>query len=432
MQNPNSTANPAESDFETLSLRKSKLALVLAGGGLTGAVYEIGALRAMDDLLIGRTVNDFDIYVGTSAGSLVASMLSNGISPEQMMRSLDGSFPEVQSLQRKHLFNVKRSELLRLGARLPHKVLRAWVNYVGNLTDMTFFDFVWSLLETLPAGFYDGLALGNYVQHIIDQVGYSNRFQDLYNELHIVATDLDSGERMIFDRSTPEVPISLAVAASSAVPIVYKPVRIQGHDYVDGGLRGNASLDLAIERGADLVVCINPMVPFDNQNHQSIPGETHEENYLSERGVNFIANQITRIYTHSSIRYHIKQLRRSHPEVDIILIEPKPDDYQMFFWNPMRYSARVTIAQHGFESVTYGMAAEYAAYKETLARHGIQITRRYVIEQLMRMEQSGNDTEVIRHILESRPTECVDSNRDLINCRLDQVLDELDHVLEQI
>ncbi|MGQ9490058.1 MAG: patatin-like phospholipase family protein [Anaerolineae bacterium] len=53
--------------------RGGKIALVLAGGGMTGAVYEIGALRAIDDLLVDRTVNDFDIYVGTSAGAIVAS-----------------------------------------------------------------------------------------------------------------------------------------------------------------------------------------------------------------------------------------------------------------------------------------------------------------------------------------------------------------------
>ena len=63
-----------------------KTALVLAGGGLTGAVYEIGALRAIDDLLVDRTVNDFDIFVGTSAGALVSSLLANGVSPEEMLQ----------------------------------------------------------------------------------------------------------------------------------------------------------------------------------------------------------------------------------------------------------------------------------------------------------------------------------------------------------
>ena len=67
-----------------------KTALVLAGGGLTGAVYEIGTLRAIDDLLVDRTVNDFDIYVGTSAGALVAALLANGLSPETMLQSIAG------------------------------------------------------------------------------------------------------------------------------------------------------------------------------------------------------------------------------------------------------------------------------------------------------------------------------------------------------
>src|SRR6187549_2989392 len=66
--------------------RPSKTALVLGGGGFTGGVYEIGALRALDLLSVNKTINDFDVYVGTSAGSLVAAFASNGITPEQMMR----------------------------------------------------------------------------------------------------------------------------------------------------------------------------------------------------------------------------------------------------------------------------------------------------------------------------------------------------------
>ena len=63
--------------------RRSKTALVLGGGGFTGGVYEIGALRALDLLAVNRTVNEFDVYVGTSAGSFVASMVANGITPRR-------------------------------------------------------------------------------------------------------------------------------------------------------------------------------------------------------------------------------------------------------------------------------------------------------------------------------------------------------------
>ena len=60
---------------------RSKTALVLGGGGFTGAVYEIGALRALDLLSVNRTINDFDVYVGTSAGSLVGALTANGVTP---------------------------------------------------------------------------------------------------------------------------------------------------------------------------------------------------------------------------------------------------------------------------------------------------------------------------------------------------------------
>lgn len=409
-----------------------KTALVLAGGGLTGAVYEMGALRAINDLLVDRTVNDFDIYVGTSAGALVSAMLANGISPQAMIQSLDGSYPGVREIQRGDIFNISRTEMTHLLARLPQRVAQAWYHYLRHLDDMTFFDFVWSLSDVLPAGIYDGMALERYLRQVILKLGRSNRFKDLEKDLFIVATDLDSGKRKVFSRRD-EVPITYTVAASSAIPLVYKPVRIEGRDYVDGSLRGNASIDVAIEHGASLVVCINPMVPFNNSNLHAIHDADPESEftYLSERGTQFVFNQATRIVTYSTIHYHIKQLRRSNPQVDIILIEPRGDDYQMFFYNPMRYSARLTIARHGFESVTLGLAEDYAMYRDALGRHGIPMTRRLVIQELMRIRQSDYAPEVIREILESRSAGCSE-NKDSPVCRLTRTLAELELMLDEV
>src|SRR4249919_233336 len=74
--------------------RRSKTALVLGGGGFTGGVYEIGALRALDLLAVDRTVNQFDVYVGTSAGALIAALAANGVTPEQMMRVVNDQVPQ--------------------------------------------------------------------------------------------------------------------------------------------------------------------------------------------------------------------------------------------------------------------------------------------------------------------------------------------------
>src|SRR3954462_8551617 len=73
--------------------RESRTALVLGGGGFTGGVYEIGALRALDLLSVNRSVNQFDVYVATSAGSLIAALAANGVTLEQMMRVVNHQAP---------------------------------------------------------------------------------------------------------------------------------------------------------------------------------------------------------------------------------------------------------------------------------------------------------------------------------------------------
>jgi len=367
---------------------KSKTALVLAGGGLTGTVYEIGALRAIDDLLVDRTVNDFDLFVGTSAGSLVASCLANGITTEQLMRIVDGSAQTIEPIGPQHLFRFNFGEFSKRALQWPRVLWGAWSHYLRNFDDMTAFDWLWSLSEGLPSALYDGLVLEKYVRSVFEQMGGSNSFAELAKKLCIIATDLDTGERRVFGEDDAcEVPISLAVAASTALPLVYKPVRIGNKEYVDGGLRGTASLDVAIEHGANLVICINPLVPFDNSARTAIPFLGADGGYLSDKGMQAIMSQVSRITIQAGLHYHIKQLRRTYPEVDIVLIEPRPDDHQMFFYNVMRYSARRTIAEHGFEAVTLGLAENHRFFHDILNRHNIPINRRLAQSELQEIKQ---------------------------------------------
>lgn len=380
-----------------------KTALVLAGGGLTGAVYEIGALRAIDDILVDRTVNDFDIYVGTSAGSLVCSLLANGLSPETMLQAIAGEHPELPLIERDHLFHVNYGDLLNWAAQVPGRVWGAWSHYFRHFGDMTLFDLVWQLSEALPSGLYDNSTLEDYVRDTLRQYGRGNRFADLERELYIIATDLDTSERAVFGRGHLErVPIARAVAASTAIPVFYKPVRIAGRDFVDGGLRGNASLDVAVEHGANLIVCINPIVPYDNGDRASIPFFGEDGGYLSQKGLTAVASQVGRIVSHAGLHYHIKQLRKTRPEVDIILIEPSRNDYQMFFYNIMRYSARLIVARHGFETVTLRLAEQYEHLRDMLLRHQVPISQRLVLEELAEIQQAEYDPRVIRRVLEDR------------------------------
>ena len=90
-------ASQASRDRARARRRRSKTALVLGGGGFTGGVYQIGALRALDLLSVNRTVNQFDVYVGSSAGAFVASLAANGITPEEMMRVVNRQAPSPRN-----------------------------------------------------------------------------------------------------------------------------------------------------------------------------------------------------------------------------------------------------------------------------------------------------------------------------------------------
>ena len=419
----------------------SKTAIVLAGGGLTGAVYEVGALRAIDAMLVDRRVNDFDVIVGTSAGALVGSMLARGITPGEMMRTLDGAYPGSSRILPKHIFSLNTGEFLHKGLRLPITVKNAFSHYLRHRHDMNLFDVLWSLTDALPSGLYDNKALELFLQGVWREYGLSDNFRDVERELYVIATELDTGRRVVF--GSPEwedVPISRAVAASSAVPLLYRPVRIGEQEFVDGAVRGNASLDIAVEAGARLIVCINPLAPIDNSRKRDIPLLGEDGRFISEKGAQAVLSQFMRISMRSGLVYHIKQLQRRYPDIDIILIEPRRDDFEMAFYNVMRYSARVTIAQHGYQSVTLDLENQYRELKAILARHGIPITRRLVAEELEAMRQSGYDLEVVRAMLEKgdrrlrfrRKQQADESSAEIVTEELRDTLAQLEYSLAMI
>ncbi len=259
-------------------------------------------MRAIDELLVDRAVGDFDIVVGTSAGALVGSMLAQGISPGEMMQMLDGSHPEINRIQPNHLFNLNTREFAKKGWRLPITLKNAFSHYIRNRSDMNALDFLWSMIEALPSGLYDNHSLSEFLLDVWKQRALSDRFDDVSKELYIIATDLDTGSRVVFGREPwRDVPISRAVAASSAVPLLYRPGRIGVNEFVDGAVRGNASLDVAIEAGAQLIVCVNPLVPIDNSGKQDIPLLGPDGHFLSEKGAQAVFSQFVRISLRSGL-----------------------------------------------------------------------------------------------------------------------------------
>src|SRR5436309_6256579 len=104
--------------------RPDKTALVLGGGGFTGGVYEIGALRALDLLAVNSTINQFDVYVGTSAGAFIAALCANGVTPEEMMRVVTRQGkPAFKDIDINDLLRPNLVEFARKGALMPFRAL---------------------------------------------------------------------------------------------------------------------------------------------------------------------------------------------------------------------------------------------------------------------------------------------------------------------
>jgi NTE family protein len=381
---------------------RHKTALVLGGGGFTGGVYEVGALRALNLLASNRTVNQFDVYVGTSAGSFIAALCANGVTPEEMMRGITGQGPQpFRDIDLRELLRLNLSELVRTGVRLPLRAALLAREMLPQLGQMSLIDLVLGLGELLPPGAYTGEGIERYLTHVLGEVGRTNDFRELERELYLVATDLDTCERIVFgSEGFDDVPISTAVRASGALPMVYAPVRVGDRELIDGGIVSTTNLDIAVSAGADLIVVINPIVPYVNNSGRRDAPAVKGRRRVSEMGFPKIGYQAFKLLAHRRLQEAAAMWGERYPGVDIVLIEPELTDELMFKTSMMSFASRIDIARHGFQSVTYHLLGEYERYCEIWARHGIEISERRVRNVVEHLEAEEDRSSAWRRILE--------------------------------
>ncbi|MEW6337267.1 MAG: patatin-like phospholipase family protein [Acidobacteriota bacterium] len=346
--------------------------LALAGGGPEGAVYELGALRALDEALEGIDLNALDAYVGVSAGAFVASCLANGLTTAQMCRALVKSEPGEHPFVPGTFFTPAVGELARRGASIPRHLADAVSRYLRNPGDLSLVEALTGVSRALPVAVLDNEPVREYVASIFAREGRTDDFRRLPHRLFVIAADLCSGQAVRFGSAGfDDVPISRAVQASTALPGLYPPVEIGGRFYVDGVLLKTLHGSVALEEGVELLIAVNPIVPVDTRGLARAPrGGTPA---LIEGGLPTVLSQTFRTLIHSRLTLGLRSYEARFDGADVVLFEPPRDDYELFFSNIFSFASRRSVCDRAYRSTLADLRRRRHALEPLFARHGIRM-----------------------------------------------------------
>jgi NTE family protein len=294
--------------------------LVLGGGGSLGAAWMVGALQALQDE-IGVDLRDFDAYVGTSAGSVLAALLGAGVSVGDLVKHQRGLTLESGPLAGFH-FDYKTATGGERPMR-PRAGLGSRELLIRNARQLRLLPPTALLSALLPVGRGTIGAVGALVAHVVPE-GWVAR-----DGVTIVALDYDTGERVAFGRpGAPRAALPDAVMASCAIPGWYQPVMIGEHRFIDGGAWSSTNLDLLAGEGLDEVFVLAPQVSFDADSPTQ--WATRLERQWRNRVTRKVVREVETVHRHGT---------------EVTVLGPGPEDLEAIGGNLMDVSRRPAVIE---------------------------------------------------------------------------------------
>ncbi len=333
------------------SNRTKRNALVLSGGGITGFLYEIGVLSAIEEALPAKPFGRyFDMFVGTSAGAVVASLLANGASAADIYRDLADDRDSPFNFRPPEIFGVAAGNVFHLVKQFASPLVGSLRRALRRGGQRSLVSLLADFQAHHPPGFYSTGPLERSLCARFRSLGYAHHFHELRGRLYVTGADIDTGERLVFGADEfPDLHICRAVAASCAIPIFFQPIRIGDRDVVDGAIAEATPIDIAAEQGARSILYLNPMVPIHNDRSKlCLPLDDGHCGRLSEKGVGWIGEQALRILLAAKLDHTLAALRVTHPDLHFFAIQPARDEIPMFMHNMMSFAARKELLEYGY------------------------------------------------------------------------------------
>lgn len=365
----------------------TKTGLAIAGGGPVGAIYELGALRALDESIDGLNLHELDVYVGVSAGAFIAAALANRISTAELCRIFMADEHAPLRFEPERFLRPAYREYFERARRIPAIMTSSLLRLLRHPTQFSISQIIGELGQAVPSGIFDNETINSFLEQAFQVTGHHNSFADLDARLIIVAVDLDSAEAVRF--GTPgfdDVPISRAVQASAALPGLYPPVELRGRYFVDGALRRTLHASAALDEGVDLLVGINPLVPFDTG--AELAGTPRAARRLIRGGLPLILSQTFRALIQSRMKVGFAKYRSSHAAADLVLMEPDRGDEDIFFTNIFSYSSRNALCEHAYQSTRRDLLDRADELEPVLAAHGVVLRRDLLKDHTRRLADS--------------------------------------------
>ncbi len=352
--------------------KRPRIGLALAGGGPEGAVYEIGALRALDEALDGLDLHQLDIYVGVSAGAFIAASLANDLTTAQMVRALvkheAGEHPFVPQT----FFTPNYREWAKRSLMLPRLFADAMLEFRRGPEEQTLFESLTKISRALPVGLFDNEPIRRYLQRTFSIKGRSDDFRKLRQRLIVVATDLESGRPILFGSSGwDHVPISTAVQASTAVPGFYPPVAVEGRNCVDGILLKTLHASVALKDGVDLLLCVNPLVPADLR--EAVDAGHLKEGALIKKGLATVLSQTVRTLINSRLEVGMAAYQTRFPDSEVLLFQPERNEFDLFFSNIFSFRSRRRVCELAYDATRRNLRARRKTLAPMLKPYGITL-----------------------------------------------------------
>lgn len=356
--------------------KTAKVALGLSGGGFGGYLFEIGALTALDDALDSNfTTNDFDRYIGVSAGSAAAALLANGVRPEEIfLANLSGEPPYY--FESRDIFAPAMGEGLKTFWRAAQQFMPLLKLFYRNRQAMSLIDLLDKAQDALPSGVYTLDPYARFLEATFAAKGLCSSFEGLSKDLYIPAIDLETGQTVFFgDWQHRDIPIAQAICASSAAPIFFCPVHIQGRDYIDGGVGSVAFFDKTIWQDIAFMVLINPSIPIQpDQPGRDMKISKKRGSLIREKGFLSITDQASRINFNARFFQSLQLFRGQHPEKAVFVITPKPTESLLLERSFLSFRDRVHLLKCGYESVTETLTAQFSEIYELCHRNHIPLS----------------------------------------------------------